>query len=422
MTDEIKLTSEERIIKAKIRIGADPPEGRPFFSFLVSHLKFQERKECPTMGVTAYGDCYYNTKFIETLTDDELYGVLCHEVMHVVLEHIMISQELKQYPELGNIASDIVVNNILIKDSIKLPEGKGILIPKNNELDFQGYHIEKIDAKFSNEIYDELYKHFSKKSKDIMQQAIANGSKGRFDEHIHPKEGDGKDKDGKEGEGKENPFRDDNDLKNHWRKVLLDAVVHSKNRGCVPAGMERIIGDLLTPKVNWRTYLFKYISSMIPMDYTWSRPSKKTISTGVYLPSTEKESIEIIAWIDTSGSIDQIQYTSFLSELVGITRSFKNVDLTIGGCDCSINGVYTFKQATVNDITNKVKLKGGGGTSFKPVMDWMKKERPTAKFLIYLTDGYGDKVKKQSFDILWALTKDGSDELFKGIGKVIRLK
>ncbi|MBE3093831.1 MAG: hypothetical protein IMZ52_02285, partial [Actinobacteria bacterium] len=358
MTDELKLTPEERIIKAKIRIGADPPEGRPFFSFLVSHLKFQERKECPTMGVSAYGDCYWNPKFIESLTDDEIYGVLCHEIMHVVLEHMTLAQELKQYPELANIASDIVVNNILIKDNMKLPDKQGALVPKDNKFNFQGYEIEKIDTKSSGEIYDELHKYFSKKGKEATQQAIANGEKGRFDEHIHPKEGEGegKDGDGKEGEGK-SPFRDENDLKNHWRKVLLDACAHAKNRGSVPVGMERIIGDLIAPKVNWRTYLFKYISSMVPMDYTWSRPSKRTISTGIYLPSTEKESIEIIASIDTSGCFvgDTLIYTDEgIKEIRDIINpiSLINSDFSVNKLDM-VNKKFVYKAKKIITIKTK---------------------------------------------------------------------
>jgi predicted metal-dependent peptidase len=164
---------------------------------------------------------------------------------------------------------------------------------------------------------------------------------------------------------------------------------------------------------------------MIPTDYTWARPSKKTISTGIYLPSVEKESIEIIAWIDTSGSIGIEDLNLFLSELVGITRCFKNVDLTIGDCDCAIHGVFTFKNATVNDIQNKVKLKGGGGTSHIPVFNWMKKERPNAKFVICFTDGFTSFPDKKDVKIetLWVVAGENKLEKEKfPFGKVVVVK
>jgi predicted metal-dependent peptidase len=335
--------------------------------------------------------------------------VLCHEVLHVALEHMKRETDMQQNHELSNIAQDIVVNNILSMDSIKLPETG--LIPKGNELTVFGYKLQKIDSKCSEEVYDELYR-YHKKLKQL-EKMIAQAMKGRFDEHMKSEGGDG------EGEGKGKGDGDSEGLgcgidkdaiKQDWKKVLLDAHAYAKNKGCVPAGLDRLIGKVLEPKVNWRTYLLKFITSMIPMDYTWARPSKRTISTGVYFPSVEKESIEIVAWIDTSGSIGEDDLKKFMGELVGITKCFKNVDLTIGVCDCAITGVYTFKNATVSDILNKVKLKGGGGTSHIPVFNWMKKERPNAKFVVCFTDGYTDFPKKTNLETLWVVAGENRIE------------
>jgi predicted metal-dependent peptidase len=420
MADEMKLSPEEKLIRAKIRLGADPPEGRPFFSFLVSHLKFRELKQIPTIGVSDFGECVYNPEFVDKLPDNELYGVLCHEVLHVALEHMKREREMQQNHLLSNIAQDIVVNNILSADGIKLPETG--LVPKGNELMVFGYQLKKIDTKCSEEIYDELYKHHKKQLEEMIKQA----SKGRFDEHMKGEGGQGEgegEREGKDGKGDGSGLGKDI-LKQDWKKVLLDACAYAKNRGCVPAGMERIIGKIMEPKVNWRTYLLKFITSMIPTDYTWARPSKRTISTGVYFPSVEKESIEIIAWIDTSGSISEEDLKKFMGELVGITRCFKNVDLTVGVCDCAIHGVFTFRNATVGDVMNKIKLKGGGGTSHVPVFKWLKKERPNAKFVICFTDGYTEfPTKKPSIDTLWVVAGENriEKEAFP-FGKVVVVK
>jgi len=391
------LTPEERIIKAKIRLTDDPPEGRPFFSFLVSHMKFIEKAGIGTMAVNDNGECFYDPKFIDGLTDEEIIGGITHETMHVVLEHCTIGMEMRWNRELSNIAMDIIVNNIISADNIKLPPVCGQLTPKNNEIDVYGCHIKDVDIKSSGEIYDELYKHFKKQLDDFLKQA----GKSRFDDHIQS-EGEGKDGEQKEGSG----LGRENLDKKDWKKVLLDAMAKARERGCVPAGMERVIGKIMELKVDWRHQLFRYITSMIPVDYSWARPSRKTISTGVYLPDTEKEQIEIISAIDTSGSISDEELRTFLEELVGITRTFRNVDLTILDCDADIHGIHQFRHANVDDITTKVKLKGGGGTSHKPVFRWLKKNRPQAKFIVCFTDGYTDfpsKSEVKGLNTIWVV-------------------
>ena len=74
------------------------------------------------------------------------------------------------------------------------------------------------------------------------------------------------------------------------------------------------------------------------------------------------------------------------------------------------------------DKLKSISLKGGGGTSFLNPLKYLEENNIKTKCLIWLTDGYGDEIEKSPFDILWVLSKGGSDDLLKKVGKVIKLE
>jgi len=317
---------------------------------------------------------------------------------HVVFEHFDRSEERKEHPLLANIAHDIVVNNIIIQEKMTLPSGGSI--PANNQITVFGYQLKKIDEKCSEEIYDELHKHLGdlyNKVKSKMDDRIKQDKKG-FDVHM---ESDDKDKSKK---GK----KDEKMKEKGWEKILVDACTYARERGKLPGGIERMVDRILDTSIDWREILYRYITDQIPVDYSWSRPSKKSYALGVYLPRTEKESIDVLVAVDTSGSISQDELEQFMSEILGITNSFSNVDLTIIDCDADIHGIYPFKHATADDVMSKVKLKGGGGTDHRPVFAWISQNKSTAKFIICFTDGCTSFPNASSVGIrtLWVVAGD----------------
>jgi len=412
---EKKLKAIDRLIQARIHLQKE----KPFFSYLTMHLNFIEATEedgIPTMGITADGDVYYNAGFVEGLDEQTCKGVLCHEVMHCALEHLL--RRNNRHMELWNICNDAVINNIIAQEGMKLP--KDGVIPYNNEITIYDTKIKKINDKSSEEVFDETYgnikKRMDKVNKSIKDYIKNHPDAGKgFDKHI---EGDGnkngKDKsDGSGGNqknkgkgkipGKINPAGGGKDKKN-WKKILIDACTHAKQQGHLPAGMERIVGKILETHIDWKGLLYRYITNQIPIDYNWCRPSKKSFSTGVYLPSVEKEKIDVIVAIDTSGSISQEELSQFMSEIISILRTFRNVDLTIIDCDAQINSAKTYKSAKVDDAL-EFKLRGGGGTSHLPVFKWIDKHMSTARLLVAFTDGYTSfpEVEDVNINTLWVV-------------------
>jgi predicted metal-dependent peptidase len=64
-------------------------------------------------------------------------------------------------------------------------------------------------------------------------------------------------------------------------------------------------------------------------------------------------------------------------------------------------------------------LKGGGGTSFVPVMDHLREKKPDVDVLIYFTDGYGDFGTDPGFDVIWVIN---NMHVTPPYGKVIRVE
>ena len=80
------MNAEMMILRAKVRLQNE----NPFFAYLVMNLTFRENKDVESIGISIKdkGLVCYNPTWIESLKEDELRGILAHEVLHLVLEHL----------------------------------------------------------------------------------------------------------------------------------------------------------------------------------------------------------------------------------------------------------------------------------------------------------------------------------------------
>lgn len=365
------LTPAERITRAKCLLY----EKQPFFSFIVNNMEVIEKNEDEfwkrggekkvegTMAVDKKGRLYYHPDFVNKLNDEELKGVLCHEAMHCALLHL--TRVGKKDGRIWNYATDMVINNLLINTGFSLP-AKGILPSDTNEFKIdvkpKPKIIKDVDKKIAESIYNELY--------DIAEKLPSQAG---FDIHIC--DGD-KDEGASAGE-----------LEDKWKQVLTDATYFAKQKGNLPGSMERIVDKILNKKLNWKQMLYRFITNEIQYDFTYARPSRKFISTGIYFPNTSKENIKITAAIDTSGSIGQKELALFLGEIYKITKSFNNIELEVLFHDTEISSKHKFAHGNLHKVLS-LKPTGGGGTSHKEVFDYIKKNK--TNILICFTDGYSD--------------------------------
>lgn len=135
----------------------------------------------------------------------------------------------------------------------------------------------------------------------------------------------------------------------------------------------------------------------------------------------EKQIKEFAIAIDTSGSTSGELVQNFLNKTYNILKqqeSFaRRFNLHIIQCDAHIqeDAVIT-SQDEFDEYIKKMKIKGLGGTDFRPVFSYVdelisKKHFTNLKGLIYFTDGYGTfpEIKPQ-YDTAFVFIDDGYDQ------------
>ena len=102
-----------------------------------------------------------------------------------------------------------------------------------------------------------------------------------------------------------------------------------------------------------------------------------------YFPALYSEDLGTIAIaIDTSGSIDNVLYNRFCSEINGLREKYKFKCIVLS-CDSAITGSRIFSKYQKIDFSF---VEGGGGTRFTPVFNWIQKNTKGIIGLIYFTD------------------------------------
>ena len=394
------MNTEDKLIRARIRLQ----EKNPFFAYLSLYLTFNKESEDKPlhenagMGVNSKGQITYRESFVEKISDEELMGVLAHEILHLALLHLL---RLKARNMEGwNIACDVCVNSLLKKNGFVLPSG--IVVDSYDNLKLGEITIEKISEKTAEIVYDEIPKELiDKLRKD------GNGNGCGFDEHTHG-----------EGLSQEEQLKQENT----WFKRCEEAYCSAKSKGNLPKGIERYIDELKRSKINWKALLLRTLNSSMPNDFTWAKPHKKSIACNTYLPNILREKVEVVIAIDTSGSIGKKELTDFISEIVGLARAYHNIDMKIITHDCEVYDTLEVRNGSIAKI-KQIQIKGGGGTSHKVVFDYVKEKLRNTRMLICLTDGESDidelNFRDYSFSKVFVLTDGGDDKQIKNTNSVL---
>lgn len=396
------MTIQDRITKAKVKMLIK----QPFYGQLACQMIPMQSDRCPTMGVDMAGNLYFNEEFAQKLSDDEMIGVMAHEILHLAYLHPARVGELD--PTLWNIACDIKVNRD-IGSIFTLP--KTGIIPKGNTIKLGNVCIKDIDSKTTEEIYKELSRNATKVSVSINSDGSISAT---FEDGDGNKQQVKINKDLLDGKSKQEVER----LAKEWKEKVSMALQNSKQKGNVPAGFLREIAELETPKLKWdRVIRERFLKSYKVK--SWQKVNKKWLPD--YFAGTKKnKTLNAFLAIDTSGSMGNEELAQIKSEIWGLANTFKGFKLHIACCDADLYDVYELTEKTKQKFFD-IKLKGGGGTSFKPVFSYIKKKMgDNIDCLVYFTDGYGDfPNKKPSYQVYWVIN---NKDITVPFGKYIYLQ
>ena len=353
---------------------------QPFFGALTLRLKLVDASKWCKTAATDGRHLFYNREFIKELTPKQLRFLLSHEVLHCIFDHI--GRKGGRDPKIWNLANDYIVNYTLMNSIVK---------EKNAEMPKDGLYSDKYtDEMTSEEVYRLLEQEF-KKNPSLLAALKT------LDEHLEMEGGSGKDKDGNPDPGSETgvdysehaPSYSGEEL-DKIRQELKVALIHSvqSNTGKLPAGVERMVQQLVNPTISWRELLTNSIQSCFKDDYTFAKPSRRSWYSTCILPSQKTmETIDVCISIDTSGSIGQAKFTAFLSEVKGIMEQYEDYRLHIWCIDAKIYNHQTFTPENADDIC-EYKLFGGGGNDFPLNWKYMKEEELVPELFVVFSDGY----------------------------------
>ena len=366
---KIDYQARERLVTARIGLLLR----HSFFGNLATRLQLVNADEWCSTAATDGLKFYYNSRFIMMLRPKEVEFLVGHEVLHVVYDHM--GRRGTRDPQIFNIANDYAVNADLKRHKV----GQFITtVPCLYE--------SKYDGKASEEIYDDLMKNAQKISiDDLVDQMI--------DDHLDGDgegDGEGDDSDGnKKGKGKRPQMSDEE--RERVRQEVKQAIIsaaQSAEAGTIPVGVERLIKQATDPVMPWRELIQTNITSAIKIDYSWMRPSRRGWHMDAVMPGmTPGEEIDVTVAIDMSGSISNKQAQQFLGEIGGMMAAFDGFKVKVFSFDTEVYNPAEYSSENLDTIDG-YEPKGGGGTDFDAIFDYLKKDGSQPKRLIVFTDGY----------------------------------
>lgn len=327
----------------------------PFFATLVMSSPMVETRDIPT-AATDMVTLFYNPDFIDSLPEDEhVLFVLAHEVMHVALEHGLRLRGRNH--RLWNIACDFALN-LVLKDS-------GFTILDGALCD------EKYRDMSADQIYDSLQQEADKRAKS---------GKGAGDEFG--------DMPGVMGQDIQEPGGPDGMTPEAMAKAqrsiqqrVAQAASIARMAGNLSGGLERLVNDILNPKIPWSDLLRDYIKRTNNEDESWSRRNRRF--NNMYLPSLYSERMgPIIEILDTSGSISNDELSRYASEGAAIIEDVKPESIRLVWADTRVAGEQLFEDG--EPVVPEPK--GGGGTDMRVPLKHVEQYDP--EIVVLFTDGY----------------------------------
>ena len=154
--------------------------------------------------------------------------------------------------------------------------------------------------------------------------------------------------------------------------------------------------------VDWRSLLRRYMTDAAKRDYSWSLPNRRFIDSGLYLPSIRSEGIDTIAVIvDTSGSLPAATLAAFWTVLREIATELQPERVILLQVDAAVQDAAEYAGA---DLPDEIRVKGRGGTDFRPGFAWLEENGIRPGVCLYLTDMLCSSYPENepAFDVVWA--------------------
>jgi predicted metal-dependent peptidase len=387
------MTHLQKIQKAKAKLMLE----HPYFGTIASSLRLEQNNELLTF--LSDGEALrYNSEYIDRLDVAEVEFVMANGAMHAVLKHQDRSAGRTKW--LWQTATDYVVNSMLVKNGMQLPEYA------NYEPKFNGMYAEEVYQMLRDEMMNDEF-GMEEQIEQIMEgDDVHNENIHMQEENVaSPDAPEQKyDKNSKDKEESSSTPAQNSEELNEELKEQFEQIFQKLNRqGTLPKDLKFVVPEYFSHKVDWREFLYGYIASYAKSTYSFVPPNMKYLYRGIYLPSLSSDLLRIVIAIDTSGSVDETLLTTFLGEINSIMQSYPNYEIDLLTADAKIQSHQVFLPGE----NLEYEVSGGGGTDFRPVFEYIDQQINYPTLLLYFTDGMGTFPETEaSYDVMWIMPEE----------------
>lgn len=393
----------------------------PFYGLFCLSLPKNITRSIPTLCVSKNGiNCQLNINpdFWAEHTDDEQIALLEHELSHICLQHMFISDSFTDQ-KLFNIAADAEINSYIEN----LPKDAVTAAALGQKM---GIHVEN---GLGTKNYYELIQQQQQQQATNPQKPCNGGKGGSSPQSQQPQDQQSSPTEKEEGQYPEEFLDDFSPVDSHdtWKEFKnipeatqqlmvnnLNSILKStaeeieKNRGTIPANLTEKIEKLREKKpevFNWKAYFRRLLGSIYDVNI---RSTRRKVSkrfedaAGIQ----HKKKVSILVAIDTSGSVSQKELQEFFSEIEYVYKT--GARITILECDTRINSIVEYDGKKIPEI------KGRGGTDFNPPVDYYKEHRKEYASLVYFTDGEAPLPTNRPTGMVWVISSVGYHQDYPG--------
>lgn len=413
----------KQVTLARIKLQQD----YAFEAALLAPLRFHwvgADSGVPTAATDCYRTVWLNADFFQPLSLRDTMFVLAHEAYHPALMDGI--RRGARDPQLWNIAGDLRINGALMTRGFKTDAFLFATLQETLAAIKSGQPTPEVPGKFRAYGDPACLDMSAEEIYAILEQAVRQNQKGQ------PDQGQGQDQPcdalpngmgddvrpdlagGECGGGTDSESAGSgpspSDVAAEMAKRVAGAAMAeraaAKQRGGrTDAWVTRFVDETLAPRVDWRAKLQRMVKKATARD-DWSmrRPSRSGMRRGLILPSLYSERTNRIAvCCDTSGSVSDAELQRQASEVAAIIRGVRARETHVAFVDTAVRNTQVFKAG--HPVT--FEPKGGGGTDFRPGVEWAVGVKPD--LLVYFTDGYGSfPTVTPSFPVVWVLVGPGA--------------
>jgi predicted metal-dependent peptidase len=357
----------------------------PFVVIPLSYVRIVASRSVQTAGVDETGTLAVNPEWWSGLDVEAKRYVAIHESMHIVLCHPFRRKGFD--PIVYNVAADGKINS-----SIEEAGVSGVSYSRGDQVTLEkisretGINLEALQRMSTEEIARELEEGAVKVTVKcaVGEEGIGRDLLDGTVEGVVVQEGDKSVAERKSAR----------ELEREWKRILERARDFAKQAGNMPAGLERIVAEVLEVKPPWHLVLRFGVKNHSKQDSSFAYPSRRGDDYPGYY------GYRYSAWclIDCSGSISEEELRHFL----GIVK-FEARKADIYAIPWDGEAYEVLKAARPADVARKVapRMRGGGGTVVAPALRKVLSLMKPGDAVIVLTDGdisdSGSEETKQLF-------------------------